>query len=336
MVCLDTMMKAVNSTIKKRGDDVYFNRLLTYFQNQFKGKIKKFSPIRQYVFYVETTKSRLIIKGYPSFNRLRLQETFTSTLLSEGFHDTYSFIHPTGNEPLMLDNMYYGCIEYIEPHKKNFSFHSQRERREGLDLLREFHHVTEAFEKRYRTLLPKAQLLKKWQERAQFFEKNHTFLHYFLKNDVLEELRNWSNWSIDGMEKNSGYFVDEPYVILHGDVAHHNFLRDSSGGLKLIDFDLISIGPECVDIIQYVNRILPSLDWSLKDLQKYDQIKKRMKDRAFLFSLAYPADIFREWNRIIKDKMHTNTAHTQQVLDLTLKQFHLRQKFYTKLRKYLD
>ena len=37
-------------------------------------------------------------------------------------------------------------------------------------------------------------------------------------------------------------------------------MRTSKGELYLIDFDLISIGPEMADYLQYANRILPFLN----------------------------------------------------------------------------
>ena len=137
------------------------------------------------------------------------------------------------------------------------------------------------------------------------------------------------------MKENESFFFKEPYVILHGDVAHHNFLRDTSGNLHLIDFDLIHIGPESIDLLQYANRILPSIDWSIDQLSQYQQISKFLKERAFLYALAFPTDIFREWNRILREKKHENQHHYKYVIELTLNQLYLRRKFVEKLKKKL-
>jgi len=323
----------VNMTINKRGDDGYFNRLFSYFQEQFQGQIKHITPIRKKVYLVETSKKKYILKGYSSYKKLKLQETFTSTLRKEGFLDTYVFEYPAGTKPFAHEGLYFGCIEYLEPHRVSFSYKTQGERKEGLQLLREFHQVTSGFEKRYRTLIPNADLLGKWKDRAQYFSHQRPILESFLKRDVIDELMEWAYWSMEGMEKNKEYFTKKPNVILHGDVAHHNFLRSSSGKLMLIDFDLIGIGPDSLDLLQYANRILPFMQWSYGDLKKYPFFKNKMESPAFLYSLAYPADIFREWNRIIKDQTYIHSSQSRQVYDLTVGQWSLRKQFFKILKK---
>lgn len=329
-VCLGMMMKAL---INKNGDDAYFDRLLSYFQSQFLEKIMNMVPIRHSVFLVKTEKNTYIIKGYHTNSRLRLQEAFTATLRKEGFLKTYLFVSPPIKAPLFFEGTYFGCIEYIVPNKTSFSYQLQKNREEGLGLLEQFHLVTATFEARYRTLLPKAHLIKKWKERSNIFINNLPFLGHFINDTFLSEMLSWANWSIAGMEKNCAFFCTEPYVILHGDVAHHNFLRDSGGNLHLIDFDLISIGPNSFDLLQYANRILPFIDWSFDQLESYPQIKRFLDEDAFLFALAYPVDIFREWNRVIREKTYTENVKIKQVMDLTIGQFYARKQFINYLKR---
>ena len=120
--------------------------------------------------------------------------------------------------------------------------------------------------------------------------------------------------------------------VLHGDVAHHNFLRDSKGILHLIDFDLISIGPPSLDYLQYANRILPSLDWSFERLAQFSVYEKLVGEKAFLYALAFPADIFREWNRLIREGSYRDQNKYNQVMDLTIGQFYSRKKFIDTLK----
>lgn len=102
---------------------------------------------------------------------------------------------------------------------------------------------------------------------------NRSSIKYFLDDYIISELISWANWSLAGMVRKRRFFQKEPSVILHGDVAHHNFLRDKNGKLHLIDFDLISIGPPSFDYLQYANRILPSIDWSLGKLGSLKEIE---------------------------------------------------------------
>jgi len=330
MVCHGTLMKAM---INKNGDDAYFDRLLSYFQSQFLEKIIRMYPIRHSVFFVKTEKNTYIIKGYQTNKRLRLQEAFTATLRKEGFLKTYLFLTPPVKEHLFFEGIYFGCTEYIVPNKTAFSYHLQKNREEGLELLEQFHTVTATFEARYRTLLPRARLIEKWGERSNIFSTNLPFLKYFINEPYLSEILSWANWSLAGMEKNRDYFYNEPFVILHGDVAHHNFLRDAVGNLHLIDFDLISIGPHSYDFLQYSNRILPFIDWSFDRLQGLSKINRLLHDDAFLFALGYPADIFREWNRMIREKSHTDKGKIKHVMDLTIGQYYARKQFIDHLKR---
>ncbi len=290
------------------------------------------TPIRDSVFIVKTEKGSYVIKGYPKYSKLKLQETFTSTLRQEGFKKTYVYLQRLAKEPLVFDREYYGCMEYIPPHPTSFSYHSHVNRKEGLELLNEFHQVTAACVKRYKTLLPVSNIHEKWKNRLVSFKSNRSVIRYYVNERYISEIIGWAEWSLKGMENNAKFFQAKPYVILHGDVAHHNFLRDNSGKLNLIDFDLISIGPECLDYLQYANRILPYLDWSADQLFEYPKMKTFSTEKAFLYALAFPTDILREWNRVMRDNNQPYSSTFKQVIDLTFDQFHLRRQFIEKLK----
>ncbi len=330
------MMKAMSMTFNQKGDDDYFIRLLSYLRSQFNENIIEMVPYRKSVILIKTDKNTYMLKGFHTNKRLRLQEAFTETLRKEGFFKTYLFIHPQIKGPLFFEGTYFGCMEYISPNKIPFTFQSYKNRQEGLELLEQFHHVTSSFETRYRTLIPKGIIIEKWKDRSKIFSANISTLKYFINDKVLENLMEWANWSLMGMEKNRSLFINEPFCILHGDVAHHNFLRDSKGVLCLIDFDLISIGPACLDYLQYANRILPNLDWSVERLNHLTQYEELLKEKAFLHALAFPADIFREWNRLLREGTYRDQNKYNQVMDLTIGQFYPRKKFIETLKTMTD
>ena len=319
--------------INNNGGDDYSNRLLSYLDSQFTEKIIKIAKIREYVYIVETVQNKYVVKGYSSHNKLRLQEAFTDTLKKEGFLKTYSFVHHLSKTPLLFEGKYFGCMDYLAPDRKSFTFSTHRNRLEGLSVVEEFHQITGSVVPRYQTLLPFNDIQAKWQDRLKQFEQNLSLLHRFLKEKYHQEMVQWGEWALKGMKKYTDSFVKEPYVVLHGDVAHHNFLRDKKGRLNLIDFDLISIGPPTLDYLQYANRILPFLDWSLEELHRYPAMQAGLKQPAFLYALAYPADIFREWNRVIREKSYSNPAQFQQVIELTFDQYYLRRKMVETLNK---
>jgi hypothetical protein len=326
-------MRAANTNNMR--DDSYFDRLFSYFQSQFKEEIIKFQPLRGNVFFIKTKSESMIIKGYRKNQKLKLQEAFTDTLRKEGFLKTYKYITPSLHSQLFFEGTYFGCIEYIPPNKTAFSFHSQKNRQDGLDLLEQFHSATSAFESRYRTLLPQGDINGKWVGRLQQFINNLPILRYYIAEPYLSEIISWGQWSlskIDGKLR----FDAEPKVILHGDVAHHNFMRNNSGKLFLIDFDLINIGPPAYDYLQYANRILPYLEWSKGQLFSHSQLKKYLNDHIFLSALVYPADIYREWNRIIRENKVQDPKKLKAVMDLSIGQFSSRKKFVETLKETLE
>lgn len=329
-------MKVKKMTTKYHGDDLFSNRLLSYLKKQFSFEIKSFIPIRKNVFLVYSEKNTFIIKGFPSYHRLKIQDIFTSSLKKEGFSNTYSFLHHEKDPPLFFDQTYFGCLEYIAPSEVPFTYLETADRTLGLETLSKFHSTTQKLTDRYHTLLGNFKLLEKWKERTATFLNNASIIKFFVQKEMLDEFFDWADWSLNGIESEKEYFRKGPKVILHGDVANHNFLRSNNNDLYLIDFDLISIGNPCSDYLQYSNRILPYLNWSFEELSKYELLQPYLKDKAFLYALAFPSDIFREWNRVIREKSYNNPLKVRQVLDLTVGQFKERQKFFQEIQAIIE
>ncbi|GLB58347.1 phosphotransferase [Cytobacillus sp. NCCP-133] len=325
----------MNTTAKHRGDDLFKNRLLTYLQEQFSFDIDGIKPIRKQVYQVRTHDRTFILKGFSSYHRLKLQETFTASLLNEGFANTYAFYEFAKEPPLFFDRTYYGCLEYIQPSEDSFSYHLKKDRLEGLDLLKAFHDTSEKLVSRYQTVIPMFKQTEKWRERASLFLNNLPVIRYFVQKEIINELLSWADWSLKGIEEAS-HFQTERQVILHGDVAHHNFLRAKNQSLYLLDFDLIAKGAPHADYLQYANRILPFMKWSFEDLVKYPLMKQYLDEKDFLYALAFPTDIFREWNRIIRERTYLDPVKIRPVLELTAGQFAERQRFIRALKKAAD
>lgn len=329
------LTKVVNLIDRNRGDDSENIRLLSIFQKQFPYKINEIYRLRDNVYKIKTAKGVYILKGYSSYNRLKLQETFTSSLQKEGFDQTYSFIS-FNQDPIIYEGRYFGCIQYIEPLKRSFSYISEKERQEGLCLLDTFHRITEQSVRRYQSILPEFNLHKKWLERRNQFERNSHFISHYVSNEMILEWLKWADWSLDGIIRNESTIEKEPNVILHGDVAHHNFLRGKDGKLYLIDFDLISIGPSSMDLLQYANRILPFINWNMNSLIGYKSLERLLNEHSYIYALAYPTDLFREWNRFIRENNDRTGLKLQQLINQTLTKMKLRQQFINQLQKLVN
>lgn len=322
--------------INHGGDDLFPNRLFSYLQNQLTIPIINIKPIRKKVFFVKGTDRDFILKGFSTFSRLKQQEDFVTSLKEKGFLKTYSFYQLAKYPPLQFEGSYYGCLEYIDPSDHLYTFHHKQDQLEGLNLLNDFHSVTENMVNQFERELPHFNQFAKWRERLTLFINNLPIIKYYVQKEIINELLVWADWSLKGIQSEANFFQSGKKVILHGDVAHHNFLRASNSELQLIDFDLLSIGLPHSDYLQYANRILPYLHWSFKELAGYKVIQPFMLEKGFLYGLGYPTDIFREWNRSIRERSHLQQDKMQQLLHITVGQFKERQDFFKELQNKVE
>lgn len=337
MECQEVKIRTMEMMNNISGDDLTLNRLFSYLQEELVTPIESIQPIRKNVYLLETSNQLVVLKGFSHLRKLQIQKAFTSSLRQEGFQHSYIFQNLEKESPLYLDGTYYGCLEHI-PLSSNspFSYESEEERKDGLRLLGEFHQTTGKLSRRYQTVLKEYNLMLKWRERAARFINNLSIIKFFVQQEILNEVMEWADFSLKGLELEHSFLNNHDQVILHGDLAHHNFIRGINSELYLIDFDLVSIGSPACDYLQYCNRILPSLEWSLHDLTEYEQIQPYLNNRGFLYALLFPTDIFREWNRLIKDRQYSSTFQVRQVLDLTVRQFFSRQSFVEQVKLLLE
>ncbi|MFJ8264588.1 phosphotransferase [Peribacillus asahii] len=275
------------------------------FKNRLFSKVKalKSRPERmkrlQGDVYLLTFKNHppLILKGFTSREKWYRQQVFTSLLKQKGFDRTYSMYSEP--EPFQLDGMWYSFIEFLPPSANKFNFANESNRKEGAQLLEAFHNSADQISL---PSVPVYNQLNKWRDRLALFRQNVPYIREHIPESILKEWIAWAEWSLKGLETYQKEINQETNTIIHGDCAHHNFLRKEDGTLALIDFDLIAKAPRMIDYLQYANRILPHLDNPSKDIWKYQQIAAYKKNPAFLYALAYPSDIFREWNLLFKTR----------------------------------
>jgi len=333
LVCRAKMMKAVNMTYKHGGDDLYQNRLFSYLQKQLKVKINEMKPIRKNVYFIEGENIEFILKGFSSYQRYMNQNDLSEALLKEGFSQTYSFYQLANSPPLFFEKKYYGTIEYLQPSEESFTYSEEKHQKEALDLLARYHTATEKLTETFKDRLSVFKQVDKWVERTSIFLSHLPVVRYYVQKEIINELLYWADWSLKGIRQEGQMFKKGKKVILHGDVAHHNFLRGRNNQLYLIDFDLISLGTPHCDYLQFANRILPNLDWSFEKLSSFDRMAPYLHEKGFIYGLGFPTDIFREWNRAIRDRTYlSNEDKINQLLEITVSQFKARQEFFKELK----
>ncbi|WP_234396910.1 aminoglycoside phosphotransferase family protein [Bacillus massiliglaciei] len=316
-------MKAM--TIDFHGDSVFHTRLLSCLQTSGL-KLDHHQHIQSQVYLLFFKNHRpLILKGFDNEGKWLRQFHLTKGLRKHGFSETYQLLDKPG--PFSFRGKYYGFIEYLEPGKEKFLFSNKKDREDGLKLLEKFHKSTENLA----LAMPSFNQLRKWKARSFLFKKNLPLIRQYVPDHMLNEWLRWAKWSLEGMEANQQDWKKQPQSILHGDCAHHNFLRREDGSLALIDFDLAAHGAAMFDYLQYANRILSHLDEPAKELWDFSQFRPYQNNRAFLYALVYPSDIFREWNRQEK-----NPAQFRQVWLQTVDHFEKRMDTNRKIARLLN
>lgn len=309
--------------------DGFNSRLLLYVKRRTGINFKKIATIKKAVWIASSEKERWIIKEFPKPDKFIQQIELTELLWNNGFHNTYRFhpIHKYG--PCYFEERFFGIIQYIEPHKhQQFHYGSAKNREEALSLLCRYHTVASKCVPQLKDKLITFDLWKKWKNRHETFKRNIVPFKELSIYHHLERYMELGEASLQIMQDYEGYFFKEPHSILHGDLAHHNYIRKADGSLYIIDFDLVSIGPKQIDILQYCNRILSEIDWSpLRLFAEGEAINEYKGDIPFLAALLYPADIFREWNYFVGYNNKEQKKHWKHLKEITFGQFEKRVDF---------
>lgn len=310
----------------KRKRDGFENRLLLYIKEVVGHHFRHIFHVKKGVWLIQSEKERWIIKEFATRKKLHTQIRLTHYLFKNGFQNTYDF-HPIG--AIYFDGRVFGLIRHIEQ-KQDEPFHygSARCRKDALALLSHFHATTARFTDQFTPHLALFDQVKKWDRRLLDFKKKMASYEDTSLYPYMEHYMFAGEWSIQFLKRHADYFLEGPYCILHGDVAHHNFIRKADGSLYLIDFDLISIGPSHIDLLQFCNRILPSLQWSSERLfSDYMEINRYQNDPPFLAALVYPTDIFREWIYYMNSRKKERTNRRHHLETITFKQYKKRMQF---------
>lgn len=307
--------------IKAKGDSVFYTSLLSHLQNHMIHP-SKIEHLRSSVYLIHCNNRFFIIKGFDSIQTLNNQKELTQQLKKNGFIHTYSFLDDLAT--FEYDGQVFGAIEYIQPSSDRFHFGSEKNRMEGLNVLHTFHTSTGTI---LTNKLANFNQILKWEERLGIFCKNRPIIREFVAKPILLSWINWAKWALAGMKQHETELMAEKNVIIHGDCAHHNFLRTQDGELALLDFDLIAYAPPSIDYLQYCSRILPFLVDPAKELWSYPELEPYKKNKAFLYALTYPTDVFREWNRMCKNHVSYHSAQLHRVWKMSIEQFTKRMKF---------
>lgn len=334
MQCLRaTMMGLMMNNIYFEDRDGVDRRLLLFMNKKSGIPFNYIKRLKQGVWLLSAHNDQWIVKEFPTKSKLVQQIALTNELIKHDFNQTYTFIP----KPFTMENRVFGLIQYIKPAVgKPFDYSQVSNIVDVIQLLTHFHDTTSQFTTSFRGQIPLFQQLNKWEKRLEDFKQSIHVHKYIKAYSHLNKLFYYGELALEKMNDDPSFFHQEPCCIIHGDVASHNFIRRPNGTLCLIDFDLISIAPRHIDLIQLSTRILPSLNWDADRLFSLPVINKYNHIRPFLAALLYPSDVFREWNYFIRAPEIEKGKKWTLLEELIFDQYKQRIEFYEKLIKRID
>ncbi|WP_139892615.1 phosphotransferase [Bacillus sp. D386] len=303
--------------------------LLAYLSQQ-NIVVYEMKAIKPRLIKVSTNKGIFIAKQFVNQKRLLMQLEFLKKLRKAGFNGAYVFsdeIKPFGCKGKSI-----GFIEYLTKHPRSFTYENYSERLEGLTLLNKMHEASATIINDLTVEKHTFSQVSKWRERLGEFTSNRNMLNRVIPDSMLTEYLRMGEWALDKLGSYELEEVDEDPVIIHGDLAHHNFFRKDDGELLLIDFDLMAEAPPMIDYLQYANRLLIFNNCSLKEILTFPQFKKYRDNPFFLIGLSFPTDIYREWNRICRDQLWSSNRRLDSLWDITVEDLPKRIYFFRELK----
>jgi thiamine kinase-like enzyme len=169
-------------------------------------------------------------------------------------------------------------------------FDNLKDRQDSLDLLNKLHRTGELTKWKRSSYLHEIDLIRKWEHRLEKWQIAASFLHIHLGATKTQQITSFAKQALQNIRPLNNVYK----TLLHGDVVHHNFIRNPKGNMYLIDFDLACLGPKEVEIILWMHRVIPHLDYNLGKLIQQNPSLKTLKANEFRY-LLFPNELLREW-----------------------------------------
>ncbi|MCZ8536150.1 phosphotransferase [Paenisporosarcina quisquiliarum] len=175
---------------------------------------------------------------------------------------------------------------WIESGKK-VQFNQSEDRKKSLEVLHQLHATRNQVAWQKSGLFQEIDLNRKWAHRLEKWQQVEPFLIQKLGSSKTQRITKLAKDSLAQLKP----IRRENVTLLHGDVVHHNFVRDHKNRMYIIDFDLACIGPAEVELILWSHRVLPHFDYDLDALIKEHPSLANIDWNYLLF----PNELMREW-----------------------------------------
>ncbi len=197
---------------------------------------------------------------------------------------------------------------------RNVNFKKRRDRVDSLEALKNLHETSAQFDWETEQYLQHYTLISKWEDRLFRFQAIREACEIYLGKKTVTDIIFYAEKALRKIKKT--YQPSEKPTLLHGDVVHHNLLRDQDGLIRLIDFDLASIGPASTEIALWMHRVLPQIDYDLPFLLNEHPYLQTLDESTF-YLLLYPNEILREWLHFFSLSTETREKQLKYILPFT-------------------
>lgn len=172
------------------------------------------------------------------------------------------------------------------------NFKKRADRTDSLAALQELHETARRVDWSASVYLHPYPLIDKWEGRIVRFRKIKDACETYIGKNQVEEILFYAMNALNVVKKTYKDHLDG--TLLHGDVVHHNILRDQQGVIRFIDFDLASTGPAGTEIALWIHRVLPQIDYDIEFLLNEQPSLKKL-DASSMSLLLFPNELLREW-----------------------------------------
>ncbi|MFE7063054.1 hypothetical protein ACFVAD_12975 [Sutcliffiella sp. NPDC057660] len=308
-------------------DDFTRNRL--FFRLFQDNGIQSSTQIKENLFKVQTDTGTFILKGISDFQSVQSSIVLNRFLIEKGFLRGLEYMELSNGLHYMFEGQLVWTMTRYIPPKRPFSFLREEDRLDGVEVLKSFHHYSAKLIPVLSSFLKRENLLMKWEARLEKFEQNLPILTQWFNSTSFSEIVYYSKASLEQLKMVDFTMEKSDEVVLHGDVASHNFVKSTDNKTYLIDYDLISIGLAEWDDVQYASRILPFIKWDKKKFFRIPIFQYYLKHPWFWIALAFPMDILREGNQFSETVQNHSMPQSYTNLSFFLSSWNLRKQFLT-------
>nr|WP_106780121.1 phosphotransferase [Lysinibacillus timonensis] len=175
-------------------------------------------------------------------------------------------------------------------------FSDRSQRKQAVKILKTLHETSDLIDWKSNKFIPRQNLLNKWSTRLERFKSHEKELVPYLHH-AYYDITLYANRVLRKLRK-QGENTSSRLTLLHGDVVHHNFLITKEG-MKIIDFDLSVVGDPSDELILWLHRALPNVNYDLQTVLNENQYLFE-QCRHKLHYLQYPNELLREWLYVLQ------------------------------------